>query len=135
LPLVLKGILTGEDARLAVEHGVDGIVVSNHGGRQLDRVQAPVDVLEEVVEAVDGRAEVWVDGGVRRGLDIAIALALGARGVLVGRPILWALAAAGQAGVERALAILREEFEITLTLLGTPTPAAIRREHVARAAP
>ena len=135
LPLVLKGILTGEDARLAVEHGADGIVVSNHGGRQLDRVQAPVDVLEEVVEAVDGRAEVWVDGGVRRGLDIAIALALGARGVLVGRPILWALAAAGQAGVERALAILREEFEITLTLLGTPTPAAIRREHVARAAP
>ena len=135
LPLVLKGILTGDDARLAVEHGADGIVVSNHGGRQLDRVSAPVDVLEEVVEAVDGRAEVWVDGGVRRGLDIAIALALGARGVLVGRPILWALAVGGQAGVERALAILREEFEIALTLLGAPTPAAISREHVARAAP
>jgi 4-hydroxymandelate oxidase len=135
LPLVLKGILTGEDARLAVEHGADGIVVSNHGGRQLDRVSAPVDVLEEVVDAVDGRAEVWVDGGVRRGLDIAIALALGARGVLVGRPILWALAAGGQAGVERVLAILREEFEITLTLLGTPTPAAISREYVVRAAP
>ena len=133
LPLVLKGILTSEDARLAVEHGVEGIIVSNHGGRQLDRVPAPVDVLEEVVRAVDGRAEVWVDGGVRRGLDIAIALALGARGVLVGRPILWALAARGQAGVERALAILREEFEITLTLLGTPTPAAISREHVAKA--
>ncbi len=82
-------------------------------------------MLEEVVGAVDGRSEVWVDGGVRRGLDIAIALALGARGVLVGRPILWALAAGGQAGVERALAILREEFEITLTLLGTPTPGAI----------
>ncbi len=79
---------------------------------------APVDVLEEVVRAVDGRSEVWVDGGVRRGLDIAIALALGARGVLVGRPILWALAAGGQSGVERALAILREEFEIALTLLG-----------------
>jgi 4-hydroxymandelate oxidase len=135
LPLVLKGILTGEDAQLAVEHGVDGIVVSNHGARQLDRVPAPVDVLEEVVRAVDGRSEVWVDGGIRRGLDIAIALALGARGVLVGRPILWALAAGGQAGVERALAILREEFEITLTLLGTPTPATISREHVARAAP
>jgi 4-hydroxymandelate oxidase len=135
LPLVLKGILTGEDGRLAAEHGADAIVVSNHGARQLDRVPAPVDVLEEVVRAVDGRSEVWVDGGIRRGLDIAIALALGARGVLVGRPILWALAAGGQAGVERALAILREEFEITLTLLGTPTPATISREHVARAAP
>ena len=89
LPLVLKGILTAEDARLAVEHGVDGVVVSNHGARQLDRVPASVDVLAEVVEAVAGRAEVWVDGGVRRGLDIAIALALGARGVLIGRPILW----------------------------------------------
>lgn len=135
LPLVLKGILTAEDGRLAAEHGADAIVVSNHGARQLDRVAAPVDVLEEVVEAVDGRSEVWVDGGVRRGLDIAIAIALGARGVLVGRPILWALAAGGQSGVERALAILREEFEITLTLLGTPTPAAISRDHVARAAP
>ena len=134
LPLVLKGILTAEDARLAVEQGVDAIVVSNHGGRQLDRVAAPIDVLEEVVDAVGGRTEIWVDGGVRRGLDIAIALALGARGVLVGRPILWALAAGGQAGVERALAILREEFEITLALLGTPTPAAITRDHVARAA-
>ena len=135
LPLVLKGILTGEDGRLAAEHGADAIVVSNHGARQLDRVPAPVDVLEEVVRAVDGRSEVWVDGGVRRGLDIAIALALGARGVLVGRPILWALAAGGQAGVERALAILREEFEITLTLLGTPTPGSISRDHVARVAP
>ena len=135
LPLVLKGILTAEDARLATEHGADAIVVSNHGARQLDRVPAPVDVLEEVVEAVGGGAEVWVDGGVRRGLDIAIAIALGARGVLIGRPILWALAAGGQPGVERALAILREEFEITLTLLGAPTPAAISRDHVARAAP
>ena len=121
LPLVLKGIMTAEDARLAVEHGVDGIVVSNHGARQLDRIPR-VDVLAEVVEAVDGRTEVWVDGGVRRGLDIAIALALGASGVLVGRPIFWALAAGGQAGVERALAILREEFEIALALLGAPTP-------------
>lgn len=132
LPLVLKGILTAEDARLAVEHGVDAIVVSNHGARQLDRVPAAIDVLEEVVAAVDGRAEVWVDGGVRRGLDIAIALALGARGVLVGRPVMWALAAGGQAGVERALAILREEFEIALTLLGAPTPAALTRAHVTR---
>jgi isopentenyl diphosphate isomerase/L-lactate dehydrogenase-like FMN-dependent dehydrogenase len=128
--LVLKGIMTAEDACIAVEHGVDGIVVSNHGARQLDRTLAPVDVLAEVVEAVEGRAEVWVDGGVRRGLDIAIALALGARGVLIGKPILWALAAGGQAGVERALAILRDEFEVTLALLGAPTPADIRREHL-----
>ncbi len=131
LPLVLKGILTAEDARLAVEHGVDAIVVSNHGARQLDRVPAAVDVLAEVVAAVAGRAEVWVDGGVRSGLDIAIALALGARGVLVGKPILWALAADGQAGVERALAILQDEFERTLALLGTPTPADIRPQHLA----
>jgi len=131
LPLVLKGILTAEDAKLAVEHGVDGVIVSNHGARQLDRVPASVDVLAEVVEAVAGRAEVWVDGGVRRGLDIAIALALGARGVLIGKPILWALAADGQAGVERALAILGEELRVALALLGTPTPADVRPEHLA----
>ncbi len=130
LPLVVKGIQTAEDARLAVEHGVDAIVVSNHGARQLDRVSASVDVLGEVAEAVGGRVELWVDGGVRRGLDIAIALALGARGVLVGRPMFWALAAGGQAGVERALAILRDEFEIALTLLGAPTPADVRPEHL-----
>jgi 4-hydroxymandelate oxidase len=130
LPLVLKGILHAEDARLAVEHGADAIVVSNHGARQLDRVAAPVDVLEEVADAVAGRCEVWVDGGVRRGLDVAIALALGARGVLLGRPVLWALAAGGEAGVARALAIVREEFEIALALLGTPAPSAITRAHV-----
>jgi len=132
MPLVLKGVMTAEDARLAVEHGADAIVVSNHGARQLDRVHATVDVLEEVATAVDGRLEVWIDGGVRRGLDIAIALALGARGVLVGKPLFWALAAGGQAGVERALAILREEFEAALALLGTPTPADLTRDHVSR---
>ena len=131
LPLVLKGILTGEDARLAVEHGVDAIVVSNHGGRQLDRSPAAIDILEEIVTAVPSGTELWVDGGVRRGLDIAIAIALGARGVLVGRPILWALAAGGQAGVERALAILREEFELALTLLGAPRPADLTRDYIA----
>lgn len=130
LPLVLKGIMTAEDARIAVERGVDGIVVSNHGARQLDRVPAAIDVLAEVVAAVGGRAEVWVDGGVRRGLDIAIARALGARGVLVGRPVFWALAAGGAAGVERAIAILREEFTLALALLGTPTPADIGRAHL-----
>ena len=130
LPLVLKGVMTAQDAALAADHGVDAIVVSNHGGRQLDRVAAPIDVLEEVVTAVANRTEIWVDGGVRRGLDIAIARALGAQGVLIGKPMLWALAAGGQAGVERALAILREEFEIALALLGAPTPNDILRSHV-----
>jgi 4-hydroxymandelate oxidase len=132
LPLVLKGILTAEDARAAVDHGVDAIVVSNHGARQLDRTVTPIDALPDIAAAVADRTELWVDGGVRRGLDIAIALALGARGVLVGRPILWALAAGGQAGVERALTVLREEFEIALALLGAARPDAITRTHLAR---
>jgi len=131
LPIVLKGILTGEDAILALEQGVAAIVVSNHGARQLDRTVTPLAALEEVVAAVGDRTEVWVDGGVRRGLDVAVALALGARGVLVGRPVFWALAAGGQAGVERALAILREELEIAMALLGTPTTGAITRTHLA----
>ena len=131
LPVFLKGIVTAEDTRLAVEHGIAGIVVSNHGARQLDRVVATADVLEEIVDAAGGRTEIWVDGGIRRGLDVVTAVALGARGVLVGRPILWALAAAGQAGIERCLAILRTETVIALALLGTPTPADLTRAHVA----
>ncbi len=99
LPLVVKGILTAEDARLACEHGADAIVVSNHGGRQLDGVSATLDALEEVVGAVDGRAEVLLDGGVRRGTDVLKALALGARAVLIGRAMLWGLAVAGEEGV------------------------------------
>ena len=130
LPLVLKGILAPEDARLAVEHGVDAIVVSNHGGRQLDRSLATAHALPDVVETVKGRAEVWVDGGIRRGLDVAIALSLGATGVLVGRPMYWALAAGGQVGVERALAILREELELALPLLDCASLADLRRELV-----
>jgi 4-hydroxymandelate oxidase len=118
LPLVLKGLLSPEDALLAVEAGADAIVVSNHGARQLDRSIATADALVPIVDRVAGRCEVWVDGGIRRGLDVAIALALGASGVLVGRPLYWALAAGGQAGVERALAILAEELAITLALLG-----------------
>jgi 4-hydroxymandelate oxidase len=130
LPLVLKGIVTAEDAQLAVDHAVDGVVVSNHGARQLDRVQPTADALREVVAAVDGRTEVWVDGGIRRGLDLAVALAMGARGVLVGRPIYWALAAGGTPGVVRALAVLREEFEIALALLGVRTPADLQPGHL-----
>lgn len=127
LPLVLKGIVSPDDARLAAEHGVDAIVVSNHGARQLDRSLATAHALEDVVDAVGRRIEVWVDGGIRRGLDVTIALALGATGVLVGRPFYWALAAGGQAGVERAIAILREELELTLPLLGCASLAELRR--------
>lgn len=130
LPLVLKGILTAEDARLAVEHDAAGVWVSNHGARQLDRVAAGVDVLQDVLEAVDGRAEVYLDGGIRRGSQIVIALALGARAVFTARPLLWALACAGEAGVEKAFAILREELERAMSLVGAPTLADLRREHV-----
>jgi 4-hydroxymandelate oxidase len=132
LPLVLKGILTAEDARLGVEHGADAIWVSNHGGRQLDRVAVGVDVLEEIVDAVEGRAEVYLDGGVRRAPDIMIALALGARAVFTARPFLWALACAGEPGVTRAFAILREELERGLALMGVATPADLGRAHVER---
>jgi isopentenyl diphosphate isomerase/L-lactate dehydrogenase-like FMN-dependent dehydrogenase len=135
LPLLVKGILTAEDAVLAVEHGCEGIVVSNHGGRQLDGVSASLDALPEVVQAVGGRCEVLVDGGVRRGTDVAKALALGAQAVLVGRPVLWGLAHDGQAGVERVLALLRAELELTLALLGCTSPAEVTRAHVGPAGP
>lgn len=132
LPVVLKGILTAEDARIALDHGVDGIIVSNHGARQLDRVATGIDALPAIAEAVGGRVELLVDGGVRRGLDIVIALAEGASGVLVGKPMLWALAAGGAAGVAHALAILREEVEIAFALTGVQRPAQVRPEHVER---
>jgi 4-hydroxymandelate oxidase len=118
LPLVLKGILAPDDAARAAEAGVDAIVVSTHGGRQLDRVISSADALPPIVKAVGGRCEVWVDGGIRRGLDVVAALALGADGVMVGRPFYWALAAAGRAGVEHAAGILRAELELALALLG-----------------
>ena len=118
LPLVVKGILAPDDAQRAVEAGGDGLVVSTHGGRQLERVIAPADALSPIVKAVAGRCEVWVDGGIRRGLDVVAALCLGADGVLLGRPFYWALAAAGRAGVEHAAAIMRAELELALALLG-----------------
>lgn len=128
LPLVVKGILSPDDAQLAVEAGVDGIVVSTHGGRQLDRSISSADAMAGVVEAVDGRCEVWVDGGIRRGLDVVTALALGATGVLIGRPFYWALAAGGRAGVERAIGILRAELEIALPLLGCASISEVSRD-------
>jgi isopentenyl diphosphate isomerase/L-lactate dehydrogenase-like FMN-dependent dehydrogenase len=132
LPLIVKGILTSEDARLACEHGVDGLVVSNHGGRQLDAAPASLDALPEVVDAVSGRCLVLMDGGVRRGTDVVTALALGARAVLVGRPVLWALAVGGEEGVQRVLELLRAEVELALRLLGCATPEAVTRAHVRR---
>jgi len=131
LPLVLKGVLSPADARLAVEAGADAIIVSTHGARQIDRVIASADALGPVVEAVGGRCEVWVDGGIRRGLDVAVALALGADAVLVGRPFYWALASGGEAGVGRAAAILREELEIALALLGCASIAELGPELIA----
>jgi isopentenyl diphosphate isomerase/L-lactate dehydrogenase-like FMN-dependent dehydrogenase len=133
LPLVVKGVLTGEDAELAVEHGAAAVVVSNHGGRQLDGVAASLDALPEVVEAVGDRAEVLLDGGVRRGSDVLKALALGARAALVGRAALYGLAAGGEDGVRRVLELLREEVELGLALLGCAEPDAVARAHVAPA--
>jgi isopentenyl diphosphate isomerase/L-lactate dehydrogenase-like FMN-dependent dehydrogenase len=131
-PIVVKGLLTAEDARLACEHGAAGVVVSNHGGRQLDGVAATIDVLAEVVEAVDGRAEVFLDGGIRRGTDVVKALALGARAVLIGRAMLWALAVDGEAGVRHVLELFRAEIELGLGLLGCCNPAAVTPAHVSR---
>ena len=130
LPLVVKGILTAEDATLACDHGAAGVVVSNHGGRQLDGVQASLDALPEVVDAVGDRCEVLLDGGIRRGADVLIALALGARAVLAGRAPLYGLAADGEAGATRVLQLLRDEIELGLALLGCPTPAHVTRAHV-----
>jgi 4-hydroxymandelate oxidase len=133
LPVLVKGILRGDDAALACERGVDGIVVSNHGGRQLDAAIASLDALPEIVQAVDGRVPVLVDGGVRRGTDVLTALALGADAVLVGRPIAWGLAAEGEEGVASVLGILRAEVVNAMALAGCRTVAEIERDLVAPA--
>jgi isopentenyl diphosphate isomerase/L-lactate dehydrogenase-like FMN-dependent dehydrogenase len=133
LPVIAKGVLTAEDAVLAAEHGCAAVVVSNHGGRQLDRAVASLDALPEIVEAVDDRIEVLMDGGIRRGTDVAIALALGARAVLVGRPVIWGLAVDGEEGVRKVLQLLRDELLLALALLGCQAPDAVGRTHVAPA--
>ncbi|HLH62067.1 MAG TPA: alpha-hydroxy acid oxidase [Ktedonobacteraceae bacterium] len=130
LPIILKGILTAEDAVLAVEHGVGGIVVTNHGGRQLDTAIPSIEALPEVVEAVAGRCEVYLDGGIRRGTDVLKALALGAKAVLLGRPILWGLAVNGAEGVRHVLELLRNELELDMALAGRPTIDTIDRSLV-----
>jgi 4-hydroxymandelate oxidase len=127
LPIVVKGILTGEDARLAVEHGARAVVVSNHGARTLDGTGGTLDCLPEVVEAVAGRIPVLVDGGIRRGGDVIKALALGARAILIGRPYMWGLAAFGQEGMQRVIELLHGELRMALALSGTGTVAAVDR--------
>jgi len=130
VPVVVKGLVTGEDAELACKYGAAAVVVSNHGGRQLDGAVAALDALAEVVEVVAGRAEVYLDGGVRRGTDVVTALALGARAVFVGRPALYGLALGGEKGVRQVLAILRDETENALALLGCRSPDEVTAAHV-----
>ncbi|HXQ26081.1 MAG TPA: alpha-hydroxy acid oxidase [Candidatus Acidoferrales bacterium] len=129
-PIVVKGVLTGGDARRALDEGAAGVVVSNHGGRQLDGVAATLRALPEVVKAVNGRAEVLMDGGIRRGSDIAKAICLGAKAVLIGRAYAYGLGAAGEAGVSRALAILRADLERALALLGCESIYELNRSYV-----
>jgi isopentenyl diphosphate isomerase/L-lactate dehydrogenase-like FMN-dependent dehydrogenase len=129
-PIIVKGVLTGDDARHAMDEGAAAVSVSNHGGRQLDGVQASLRALPEVVQAVNGRIEVLMDGGIRRGTDIIKALCLGARAVLCGRAYAYGLAAAGEAGVDRAIEILRADLERTLRLLGCASVAELDRSYI-----
>lgn len=127
VPLLLKGIMTADDAGRAIDHGANGIVVSNHGARNLDTVPATIDALPEVAERVDGRVPLIVDGGIRRGTDVVKAIARGAKAVLIGRPYAFALAVEGAGGVTRAVAILREELETAMALLGRSSLSALDR--------
>ena len=127
-PLILKGVLHPEEARIAVERGIDGLIVSNHGGRQLDGAPATIDALPAIAEAVDGRIPILIDGGIRRGGDVVKALALGAKACLVGRPQLWGLAVAGEAGVAHMLSIYRQEIDRVMGLIGVTNIAAINRD-------
>ncbi|XP_077202015.1 2-Hydroxyacid oxidase 2 isoform X2 [Paroedura picta] len=130
LPIILKGILTKEDAELAVRHGVQGIIVSNHGGRQLDGVLASIDALVEIKEAVQDKVEVYLDGGVRTGTDVLKALALGAKCVFIGRPALWGLAYKGEEGLQELLQILKDEFRLAMALTGCRSVSEIGRHLV-----
>jgi 4-hydroxymandelate oxidase len=132
LPVLLKGVVTPEDATLGVEHGAAAIVVSNHGGRQLDGAEPTLLALPRVAESVAGRVPVLVDGGIRRGTDVVKALCLGATAALIARPYLWGLAVGGQQGVEHVLALLRAEVERTLALIGRPTVGSLTPDVVTR---
>ncbi|WZZ29205.1 hypothetical protein YC2023_012606 [Brassica napus] len=130
MPILVKGVITGEDARIAIQAGAAGIIVSNHGARQLDYVPATISALEEVVKATQGRIPVFLDGGVRRGTDVFKALALGASGIFIGRPVVFSLAAEGEAGVRKVLQMLRDEFELTMALSGCRSLKEITRNHI-----
>ena len=130
LPVLIKGIVRGDDAAKAIDHGASAIIVSNHGGRQLDTAIASVRALPEVVDAVAGRAEVLLDSGIRRGTDVIKAIALGARAVLIGRPVVWGLASGGEAGARRVLDLLRAEIDLAMALCGCPTIGDISRDLV-----
>jgi 4-hydroxymandelate oxidase len=130
LPVIVKGIVRGDDAARAVEHGASAIVVSNHGGRQLDTSIPSIQALPEVVDAVGNRAEVYVDGGVRRGTDVLKAVALGARAALIGRPVLWGLGVNGEAGVRGVLELLRQELDLAMALTGVRNVSEITRDLV-----
>jgi 4-hydroxymandelate oxidase len=130
LPVLVKGILRADDALRAVNHGASGIIVSNHGARQLDTTPATISVLPEIVDAVAGAAEVYVDGGIRRGTDVLKAMAYGSRAVFVGRPILWGLAVGGEAGVKSVLEMLRQEFDLAMALSGCPRLSDVTRDLV-----
>jgi 4-hydroxymandelate oxidase len=133
LPVVAKGIMTGEDVELCAEVGADAVIVSNHGGRHLDNTLATIEVLSEAVAAANGKMEILLDGGIRRGADVVKAIALGAKAVFIGRPLFWGLAVDGEQGVIRVLNILREEIEITMAKCGRPTIASIDSTVVVRA--
>ncbi|MGD9227256.1 MAG: alpha-hydroxy acid oxidase [Desulfobacterales bacterium] len=130
IPVLLKGVMHPDDARLAIDHGAAGVIVSNHGARQLDTVPATIDALPAIVEAVDGKIEVLVDGGIRRGTDVFKAIALGAKAVAVGRPIIWGLAVDGQAGAKRILDLLRKDFELTMKLCGCTSVQEITKDSI-----
>jgi 4-hydroxymandelate oxidase len=131
MPLLIKGIVRADDALRAIEHGAAGVIVSNHGGRQLDTALATIEALPAVAGAISGRLPILLDGGIRRGTDVIKALALGASAVLLGRPVLWGLAAGGQQGVARVLGLLRAELDLAMALCGAPTRADITRDLIA----
>jgi isopentenyl diphosphate isomerase/L-lactate dehydrogenase-like FMN-dependent dehydrogenase len=132
LPVLIKGILRSDDALLAVNHGASGVIVSNHGARQLDTTPATISILPEIVDAVGGKVEVYVDGGIRRGTDVLKAIACGARAVFIGRPVLWGLASGAEAGVRYVLEMLRQEFDLAMALSGCPTLSSITRDLIRR---
>ena len=135
LPVVIKGIMIGEDGRRAADAGAKAVIVSNHGARYLDTTLATIEVLPEVVAAADGRIEVYMDGGIRRGTDIVKAIALGARAVLIGRPLFWGLAVDGENGVRAVLEMLRDELDATMGMCGRPTVDDIGPDAIAAVSP